>query len=125
MAAFKDLLSLIVFVVALAFFGLLGYAAYVVVNDVQGKTKAHLEKKNVSFSKEGVKVGVKGRTAEQEQDATANILTKTWTASGATVPPSQSRSSSFLGKSSGTTSGSESRKPFSRSSSSQQKASRS
>lgn len=45
-----------------------GYVAYQVVNDLTDKTKQKMEKKNISFGKDGMKVGMKERTAEQESD---------------------------------------------------------
>ncbi|KAK5326859.1 hypothetical protein LTR70_001873 [Exophiala xenobiotica] len=40
-----------------------------------------MEKKNVSFSKDGLKVGVKEVSAEQVGDSTQNVFMKAWNAS--------------------------------------------
>ena len=42
---------------------------YSIVNEVTNTTKQKMEKKNISFSKEGMQVKMKHRTAEQESDA--------------------------------------------------------
>ncbi len=68
MASLRNFLGLIILLIAVCFFAFIGYVAYTVVNDVTDKTKQKMEKKNINFSKEGMKVSMKQRTAEQESD---------------------------------------------------------
>lgn len=70
MAAFKKFLGLIVFFVALFVLAGIAFVVYSIVNEVTHTTKKKMEKKNISFSKEGMQVKMKQRTAEQESDAT-------------------------------------------------------
>jgi hypothetical protein len=70
MGAFKKFLGLIVFFVALCVLAGLAFVVYSVVNEVTDTTKKKMEKKNISFSKEGMQVKMKPRSAEQESDAT-------------------------------------------------------
>jgi CHASE3 domain sensor protein len=68
MAALKNFLGLIIFFVVLCVLAGIGFAVYTIVNDVTNTTKQKMEKKNISFSKEGMQVKMKHRTAEQESD---------------------------------------------------------
>ena len=68
MASLQNFLGLIILLIAVCFFAFIGYVAYTVVNDVTDKTKQKMEKKNINFSKGGMTVKMKERTAEQESD---------------------------------------------------------
>lgn len=68
MASFKNFVSLIVFLVVLVGFAGIGFVVYSIVNDLSDKAKQKMEKKNIAFSKDGLKVHMKERTAEQESD---------------------------------------------------------
>jgi hypothetical protein len=70
MEALKKFLGLIVFFVVLCVLAGIAFVVYSIVNDVTNTTKEKMEKKNISFSKEGMQVKVKHRSAEQESDAT-------------------------------------------------------
>jgi hypothetical protein len=48
----------------------IGYLAYSVANDVSDKAAKRMEKKNIKFSKEGMKVGVKEISTEDVSDST-------------------------------------------------------
>lgn len=64
-----SLVPLIITVVLLAIVGAIGYVAYSIAVDVADKTSQKMEKKNMSFSKDGLKVGVKEVSAEQVGDS--------------------------------------------------------
>ena len=65
-----SLLPLIVLVVVLAILAGIGFVVYTIVNEVSNASAKRMEKKNISFSKDGVKVGVKEVTTEQYGDST-------------------------------------------------------
>ena len=69
MAALKKFLGLIVFFVVLCVLAGIAFVVYTIVMDVTNTTKQKMEKKNISFSKEGMQVKMKPRTAEQESDS--------------------------------------------------------
>lgn len=64
-----SLVPLIVTFILLAIVGAVGYVAYSIAVDVADKTSQKMEKKNMSFSKDGLKVGVKEVSAEQVGDS--------------------------------------------------------
>jgi CHASE3 domain sensor protein len=70
MAALQNFLGLIIFFVVLCVLAGIAFVVYSIVSDVTSTTKQEMEKKNISFSKEGIQVKMKHRTAEQESDAT-------------------------------------------------------
>ena len=47
-----------------------GFVAYGIATDVGHHTRKKMEKRNISFTKEGMKVGVKERSREQQEDST-------------------------------------------------------
>ena len=63
-----SLMPLIVLVIVGAILAAVGYAVYTIANDVSAQTKKKMEKKNISFSRDGMKVGVKEVTREQQED---------------------------------------------------------
>lgn len=67
--ALGNILSLIVLLVVVGSVCAVGFVAYQIANDVKANTKKKMEKKNISFSKEGVKVGVKERSQEEQGDS--------------------------------------------------------
>ena len=69
MAALKNFLGLIAFVVVLCVLAGIGFVVYSIVTDVTNTTKQKMEKKNISFTKDGMQVKMKERSAEQESDA--------------------------------------------------------
>lgn len=70
MAKTGDIISFILLLVAVAILAVVGFVAYSIAHDVGHKTRQKLEKKHVSFSRDGMKVGVKEVTVEQQEDAT-------------------------------------------------------
>lgn len=65
-----NLVPLIVLVLVVAILAAVGFVAYSIANDVGSQTKKKMEKKNISFTKDGMKVGVKEVTREQQEDST-------------------------------------------------------
>jgi hypothetical protein len=71
MAGIANLIPLIVLFVVVGGGGYIGYQIYLWSNEMTDRGKKHMEKKNMSFTKEGgLKVGVKERSAEKETDRT-------------------------------------------------------
>lgn len=69
-AVWGSLVPLIITVVLLAVVGVVGYVAYSIAMDVADKTSKKMEKKNLTVSKDGMKVAVKEISAEQVGDST-------------------------------------------------------
>ncbi len=63
------IISFIILVIVIGLVAVVGLVAYQIAHDVGHNTKQKLEKKNVSFSRDGMKVGVKERTLQHEEDA--------------------------------------------------------
>ncbi|KIW05522.1 uncharacterized protein PV09_03403 [Verruconis gallopava] len=82
-----SLLPVILFLGSLAVFAWIGYEMYVYSNQLADRGKRHLEKKNIVYTKDGVKVGVKDRKDEDLTDKSQSMLHKTW--SLATSPESR------------------------------------
>jgi len=59
-------------------FAYIGYHMYLFSNELAERGQKKLEKKNISFSKDGMKVGVKGLRDEDYADKTQNVLVKAW-----------------------------------------------
>jgi len=78
MGAIMNLIPLIVLLVFVAGFAFVGYQMYLWTNDLANQGKSHMEKKNVSFSKDGMKVGVKEMSEEEYADRTQSVLVNTW-----------------------------------------------
>ena len=53
------LLPLFILILVVGVGGLVGYIIYSIATDIADKTAQKMEKKNVTFSREGMKVGVK------------------------------------------------------------------
>ncbi|KAK5101987.1 hypothetical protein LTS08_004447 [Lithohypha guttulata] len=90
-STFGALVPLIVTVILLAVVAVVGFLAYQIAVDVADKTSKKMEKKNVSLSKDGLKVGVKEVSAEQIGDSTQSenmeqrLEQYAWLASGLTT----------------------------------------
>jgi len=116
----SNVIQFLVLVVVLAVLGVVGFVAYSIANEVKNKTKEKLEKKNVSFSKEGMKVAVKPVSQEQQESQAQSVLTKVW--SNASTPNYKGPTLGWGsgGKTSSAAPAADKRSPFSRSSSSAQ-----
>jgi flagellar basal body-associated protein FliL len=70
MAELRKFLSLLILLVILLVVAAIGYVVYMIVMDISSQTKMKMEKKNINFSRDGMKVGVKHISAEQVSDST-------------------------------------------------------
>lgn len=70
MSILSQLVPLVVLFIVLAFVAFIGYAVYIIATDVADKTSKKMEQKNVSFGKEGMKIGVKEVKTENYVDQT-------------------------------------------------------
>ncbi|KAL1311049.1 hypothetical protein AAFC00_001263 [Neodothiora populina] len=78
MGALGKLLPLVVLLVIVGIAAFVGYQIYLWSNEMADRGKRHMDKKNVSFSKEGMKVGVKQVNDEEYADKTQSYLVKVW-----------------------------------------------
>lgn len=69
-SAMGQVMPLVITVVLLAVIAVIGFIAYSIARDVADKTSKKMEKKNMSFTRDGLKVGVKEVSAEQVGDST-------------------------------------------------------
>lgn len=67
-------MPLVITLILLVLVAIVGFVAYQIACDVADKTSKKMEKKNVSFSKDGMKVGVKEVSAEQVGDSTQTCV---------------------------------------------------
>jgi hypothetical protein len=65
----SGILQLIFLLIVVGVICAVGFVAYSIAHDVGHNTRKKLEKKNISFSKEGAKVGVRERSQEQQGDS--------------------------------------------------------
>lgn len=64
----QSLIPLVILLVAIIIFSVIAYIAYSIVQEVGKNTRSKMEKKNVMFTRDGVKVGVKELTEEDYVD---------------------------------------------------------
>ena len=74
MAGAGNLVPLLVLLVFVGVAAFIGYIAYSIATDVSDKTAKRMEKKNISFSKDGMKVGVKEISTEDISDSTQSSV---------------------------------------------------
>merc|ERR1711939_400691 len=117
-----NILSLILLFLFVGVMCAVGFVVYSIATDVGHNTRKKMEKRNISFTKDGMKVGVKEKTAEQQTDDAQGLLVKVW--NNSYFPAYKSRlgwmdgSNGNPGSPAGTP-GADKRKPYARSSSSQ------
>ncbi|EFE43964.1 conserved hypothetical protein [Trichophyton verrucosum HKI 0517] len=70
MGALSRLLPVVLVILLVVALAAIGLVIYSIAMDVKDNTKKKMEKKNVAFSREGAKVGVKEMQAEEYQDRT-------------------------------------------------------
>jgi hypothetical protein len=66
-------LPLVVLVVVIAGLAFVGLQIYAIVNDIADSTNKKLESKNVTFTKDGMKVGIKEVKTERYVDQTQRL----------------------------------------------------
>ncbi|TGO81116.1 hypothetical protein BPOR_1341g00010 [Botrytis porri] len=105
----SKLLPLLIFLIVVGAFAFVGYQVYLVTQQVSKSASDKMASKNVSFTKDGVKVGVKELKNESYVDKTQGFLVKAWNLS--TWPAYQSRLAWNSPKDDGNDGKVESRKP--------------
>lgn len=70
MTILGKLVPLVILFIVLAIAAFIGYAIYTIATDIADKTSKKMEQKNVSFGKEGMKIGVKEIKTENYVDQT-------------------------------------------------------
>ncbi|KAG8529413.1 uncharacterized protein KY384_006050 [Bacidia gigantensis] len=78
MSLLSQLVPLILLFLGVAVAGFIGFVAYSIASDIADKTSKKMEKKNVTFGKEGMKIGVKEVKTENYVDQTQSLLVKAW-----------------------------------------------
>lgn len=77
-AAPSQLFPLVIFFTVLALAAWIGWQIYLSVTQMRGNLSERMGKKNVVFTKDGVRVGVKSVANEREVDATQRYLVNAW-----------------------------------------------
>lgn len=70
MPVLSKVVPLVIFFVVLTVAAFVGYAVYTIATDVADKTSKKMEKKNISFGKDGMKIGIKELRNENYVDQT-------------------------------------------------------
>lgn len=89
MGALGNLIPLVILFAFVGFAAYIGYHMYVFANDLADRGVKKMEKKNMVFTKDGMKVGVKEVRSEDYADKTQSVLVKAW--SYASFPAYKSR----------------------------------
>ncbi|GIK01438.1 hypothetical protein Aspvir_005474 [Aspergillus viridinutans] len=103
----QSLIPLIILLIAVIIFSIIGYIAYSIVQEVSKNTRSKMEKKNVMFTRDGMKVGVKELSEEDYVDRSQSILVNIW--NHTSFPAYKSRLWNMTGSTAGTET--EKRKP--------------
>lgn len=70
MTVLSKVVPLVIFFLVLTVAAFIGYAVYTIATDVADKTSKKMEKKNISFGKDGMKIGIKELRNENYVDQT-------------------------------------------------------
>ena len=70
MSLLSKLVPLVLLFLGVVVAAFIGFVAYTIATDIANKTSQKMEKKNVSFGKEGMKIGVKEVKTENYVDQT-------------------------------------------------------
>ncbi|KAL3475007.1 hypothetical protein BJX99DRAFT_230355 [Aspergillus californicus] len=97
------LLPLIILLIVVVILAVVGYIAYSIVQEVSNKTKNSMEKRNVMFTKDGMKVGVREVKEEDYVDRSQSVLVNMW--NHTSFPAYKSRLWDMTGSASGSGSG--------------------
>ncbi|RAO64214.1 uncharacterized protein BHQ10_000226 [Talaromyces amestolkiae] len=74
----NSIVPVIILLLVVFLFAVIGFVVYTIVQDISDKTKAKMEKKNIKFSKDGLKVSMKEVRDEDYKDQTQSVLVKVW-----------------------------------------------
>lgn len=72
------ILPLIILLVVVGIIAVVAYIAYSIAHDVSKTTRQKMEKRDLVFSKDGMKIGVKEVDFETENDRTQSVLVNMW-----------------------------------------------
>jgi hypothetical protein len=78
----SQLLPLVIFLAILAGAGFVGYHIYLSALQMRQQAESRMAKKNVVFTKDGMRVGVKQLKQEKYVDQTQSWVVKAWNLSG-------------------------------------------
>lgn len=78
MGSLSNILPLIFLFIGVAIAAAIGYVVYSIVQDVKSQTQKKMEKKNVMFSRDGMKVGVKEVNDEEYKDRSQRYVASFW-----------------------------------------------
>ncbi|KAI1773751.1 hypothetical protein F4818DRAFT_100574 [Hypoxylon cercidicola] len=82
----SQLLPLLILLAVLGGGAFVGYQIYLGVAKIRTNAEQHMKKKNVVFTKDGLKVGVKHVEQERYVDATQSWVVKAWNMGSANPP---------------------------------------
>ncbi|KAL4906135.1 hypothetical protein BDW74DRAFT_177161 [Aspergillus multicolor] len=72
------LIPLVILLIVVIVLVVIGFIAYSIIQEVSDKTKSKMEKRNVMFTKDGMKVGVRQVGEEEYVDRSQSILVNMW-----------------------------------------------
>ncbi|KAI1385235.1 uncharacterized protein F4822DRAFT_338064 [Hypoxylon trugodes] len=90
-STFSQLLPLLILLVFLGGAAFVGYHIYLSVVQIRDSTEKRMAKKNVVFTKDGLKVGVKHVEQENYVDATQSWVVKAWNLGSSAPAPVKRR----------------------------------
>lgn len=70
----NSIVPVIILLLVVLLFAVIGFVVYTIVQDISDKTKAKIEKKNIRFSKDGMKVSMKEVRDEDYKDQTQRYV---------------------------------------------------
>ncbi|KAA8646103.1 hypothetical protein EYZ11_011869 [Aspergillus tanneri] len=76
--ALRNLLPLFVLLIVVSVIAVIGYIAWSVAQEVTRNTRSKMEKKNVVWTRDGMKVGVKELKDEDYKDRSQSVLVNIW-----------------------------------------------
>ncbi|KAI1406307.1 hypothetical protein F4819DRAFT_441210 [Hypoxylon fuscum] len=83
----SQLLPLLILLAVIGGAGFVGYQIYLSVTKIRDDAERHMAKRNMVFTKDGLKVGVKHVEQEDYVDATQSWVVKAWNMSSRNPPP--------------------------------------
>ncbi|KAI9044465.1 uncharacterized protein KD926_001066 [Aspergillus affinis] len=72
------IIPLIILLVVVSVLAVIGYIAWSIAQEVTRTTRSKMEKKNVSWTRDGMKVGVKELRDEEYKDRSQSVLVNMW-----------------------------------------------
>lgn len=73
-----SLVPLIILFVVIVILAVVGFIVYSIVQDITKNTREKMEERNVMFTKDGMKVGVKEVDDEQYRDRSQRFVSRLW-----------------------------------------------